>query len=94
MPAISETIEPKLLTEDEFDEQFKPEDCPESGWKQRDFPEDAEMIETARLEQRLWTMVETDNDGMALLSGMHVVNQIYHIITEKPWDCDYTVEIL
>ena len=88
------TVQPTIISEDDFESRFQPEECPHSGWKQRDFPEDAEAIQQAMAENRLWTMVEGDNESMALVSGMHSVNRIYHIITQVPYEGDYEIKIL
>lgn len=35
--------------------------------------------------QRVWTMVDEDG-GMMLVAGYHLVNRIYYIITNEPWE--------
>lgn len=40
---------------------------------------------------RVWTYIDTDNGGLAIVNGYHLVNRIGHFVTDRPWDTDVTV---
>jgi len=43
------------------------------------------ILEKALLENRVWTLVEGDDNNLFLLNGLHVVNRLDVYITEKPY---------
>jgi hypothetical protein len=85
---------PVQITDDEFYTRFKPEEQDECWPVQRDFcvPEDVELLEQARAENRIWTQLECDDDVLVLASGYHYVNALYYVITAMPWDADYEIK--
>lgn len=73
-----------FLTEDEFDTMFTPivslhdPDCYQYHYN---IEADKQVIIDTPINQ-IWTCVEGD-DGMSLISGTHVVNHMYYVITEE-----------
>jgi len=37
---------------------------------------------------RVWTVVETDEDRLLILPGFHLVNRLGYLLTRKPWQAD------
>jgi hypothetical protein len=71
------------LTEDEFDATYDPEQDEYEGlYVQRYFSEAADrpVLEKARSERRLWTVVAGDDNGRTwyVVSGFHFVNRLPH----------------
>ena len=50
-----------------------------------EIPFDEVHLLTAEQKKRLWTMVDDDDGGLALLAGYHVVNRIAYRLSTKPW---------
>ena len=45
-------------------------------------------------KRRVWTMIDS-NEGMYLIAGYHLVNRIYHVITNEAWideDEEYLIQ--
>jgi len=69
----------RLIDDDDFERQFGQVDAPsgESYWEWnevKDIP-----------PHRVWTAVEGDDDGIYLLPGVHRVNRIGFVVSEKEW---------
>lgn len=43
--------------------------------------------------RRVWTYVDTDNGGLAIINGYHLVNRIGYFVTEELWTEDTTVTL-
>jgi len=82
----------KKILENEFDEKFTPiknhidnnasfNGCMfETYGKELDF-----VFELSKKQNRVWTIIEGDNDTMYYISGFHLVNRLGFLITEKEW---------
>lgn len=35
--------------------------------------------------ERIWTVVECDDDMLIAIAGAHLVNRLGYLLTEKPW---------
>lgn len=69
----------KQLTEEEFDQQFTP--VPDAaGDLVRPSADDLD-----RTSNKLWTIVQDDDDGLYALSGWHYVNRVGFLLTEESW---------
>jgi hypothetical protein len=44
-----------------------------------------------RNKKCIWTLIDGDDGRVYTVAGLHFVNRIGHIITEKPWESD-TIE--
>jgi hypothetical protein len=51
------------------------------------------ILEKALLENRVWTLVEDDDNDLVLLNGLHLVNRIDVYITEKPYNKNEIYEV-
>lgn len=38
--------------------------------------------------RRVWTVVEGDSGALWALTGYHVVNRVYYLVTEQEWTAD------
>lgn len=77
------------LTEDDFDKNY----TPNLALKSECFPDESGRFETfgcdlktvlAQDEKFVWTCIDGD-DGMYFVPGVHLVNRIYYLITNEPW---------
>lgn len=80
---------PMIQTEDDFDRKYSPNktlksECfnDESG-RFETFGNDLKTVLTYD-EKYVWTCIDGD-DGMYFISGYHLVNRIYYLITNEPW---------
>jgi hypothetical protein len=81
------------LTEDEFCEQYEPEECPDGSlYVQRhyDDPKDRKELLKAQNEHRIWTVVECDGEWSAC-NWPAYVNRLYYIITTKPYNPNHVI---
>ena len=80
------------IEEDDFYTRFKPIPGPDKSiyWQWKDIPKEA--ID----EGRVWTATEAEDNDMyeMISSGAHHVNRIGYIVTEVPWEVDYTVPVM
>jgi hypothetical protein len=51
------------------------------------------ILEKALLENRVWTLVEDDDNDLVLLNGLHLVNRIDVYITQKPYNKNEIYEV-
>lgn len=84
----------RSMTEDEFDEEFKPVtfehefgiEAPQGGVTWVEF----EVAKQYPVE-RVWTVVDTE-DGEYALPGFRVVNRFMYVVTQVPWP-DENIEV-
>lgn len=70
-------IEPVVISEDEWWRKYDPLVADEMViW---------DAVGDAINPYKVWTMVDTDNGGQALLNGFHIVNKIGYAITAVLW---------
>ena len=80
----------RTLNEFEWDMQYEPiTDSP-----LQDHGKDLELVMLFPSD-RVWTLVEADDDKLFIRNGYHLVNRIGYHITQKPWHTeeDITVEV-
>lgn len=86
-------VEPKKpsehfgLTDDEWIDQFKPVEDPESKGSLKYLTKDE--IEKAHPHQ-LWTLMTNDDGLLCISNGLAYVNRLEYIMTEKLWDPNNT----
>lgn len=84
------------LNSEQWDEEFIPI---MNGESYKDFhpkivnDEEKKILEKALLEDRVWTLLESDNGDLFLANGLHFVNRIDVFITEKPYNKNEIYEI-
>lgn len=73
------------LTEDQFITRYEPElDYNGTYYRHRDWSGDEDVLNEAVRQCRCWTMIEDDNEQLAIVSGDRYVNALYHIVTRYP----------
>jgi hypothetical protein len=73
------------LTEDEWDDAYGPIPNPVDESMIWDYSDPAQMaLLRTYPEDRLWTFVDVD-DGQAIVTGLHMVNRVGYVVTERPW---------
>lgn len=76
------------MTYDEWVETYQPvANYTEHGFESRLFEtygDDLTFIE-AMPTDRVWTLVETDRGGEAIIEGRRFVNRIGYFVTVRPW---------
>lgn len=84
------------LNSEQWDEEFIPI---MNGESYKDFhpkivnDEEKKILEKALLEDRVWTLLESDNGDLFLANGLHFVNRVDVFITEKPYNKNEIYEI-
>jgi len=80
----------KTITEDQFFEDFKPvrnhldPNAAFEGCLFETYGEEKSHVHNTD-QKKVWTVIEGD-EFMFILSGMHLVNRLGFLITEKPYD--------
>lgn len=82
------------ITEDQFDEDFKPIQNPhnrDAGWNGCLFETHGVEFNFVKNQpkDRVWTLL-SDN---TLVSGLHLVDRVGHLVTEAPWTEETEVSI-
>ena len=78
-----------IPNEDDFDRKYTPnlvftsEHFKDNSGRFETFGDDLKTV-LAQNEKYVWTCVDGD-EGMYYVSGYHVVNRIYYLITNEPW---------
>jgi hypothetical protein len=59
-----------------------------ASWDGKMFETFAEQLDFVRSQHpnNIWTIVDIDYDGMAIIPGYHLVNREGYLITKEPWD--------
>lgn len=99
----------RTITDDEFFEEFKPIPKGKNGDKAEyghDFGAGCCMFETfgadlgyirylidfKKMGRHIWTVIDGD-EGQCIESGVHLVNRMGYIVTEKPWQDDVVITV-
>ena len=88
-----------LLTEDEFDTQFKPVENIEQGQGIYQFnaydAKDKAFLQYMAINYpaHIWTRIDGDDGSIYNINGWHIVNRIDYIITEVPWLKNHDYEV-
>jgi len=86
------------ITEDQFYEKFNPienhidTNASFDGCMFETYDEELDHVK-AQPNNKVWTIVEGDDDTMFYLSGYHVVNRIGYLITEEEWEEETEVKL-
>ena len=78
------------LTEEDFDRKYTPNiklksECfDDKSGRFETFGNDLKTV-LAQEEKYVWTCIDGD-DGMYFISGYHLVNRIYYLVTNEPWE--------
>lgn len=78
-----------MITEDQFEEEFRPvknplvESAPFNDWMHETYGEELEHVRKQD-PSHIWTIIETE-EKLFYVAGFHIVNRLGYIITEKPW---------
>ena len=81
----------KEITEDEFYDVYQPIQNPIDlnaafdGCMFETFGNELEHITSVASTKKVWTILETECDGLVYAAGLHVVNRIGFFITKKSW---------
>jgi hypothetical protein len=93
MPVFRDGV--PYLTDTEFEDQFDPwmSDDPRDGTIQQIEWDELEELKYYVTDKQIWTAVETDNENLYLLPGIHHVNRQFFVITNKSWNLE-TLDVL
>ena len=87
------------LTEDQFDEQFtvKPNHITGNeafGGLYETYDEELEYtFQLSQKSNRVWTILDGDDDKTYIASGFHRINRVGFLITEEEYEEEYEVEL-
>jgi hypothetical protein len=80
----------KIITEEEFDSKFTPienkieTNAAFNGTMFETYGPEWEYVKEQPINN-VWTIVSTEDDGMAYLSGFHAINRMGYFITKEKW---------
>lgn len=81
------------ITEDNFDEVFKPQqnhlddNASFNGWMYETYGEELDYVfNLAKTTKKVWTIIEGDDDTMFYVAGFHYVNRIGFIVCEVEYE--------
>lgn len=79
---------PDTMSEDEFWGEYRPMQAPDPNgegghmWEMRQIEFfDGDEIPT----NRIWTVIDGDGGDLIASPGVHFVNRVGYVVTEKPW---------
>jgi hypothetical protein len=88
-----------IKMEDWFIETFKPQqnhldnNASFNGWMYETYGDQIEYIfDLAKKSNRVWTIIEGDDDSLFYVSGFHYVNRLGFIISEKEYEGHMEIE--
>ncbi len=88
------------LSEEDFDKKFttiKNHFDQNASWNGEAFETYGQELDFVRKQNpdQIWTMVDGSDDTCFLLSGYHLVNRLYHLLTKEsvPENIEYEVEL-
>ena len=95
------------LTDDQFDERFKPQDnhivgvdnASYNGWMYETYGVELDYVLSIANsgrdadKRRVWTVIENDDGELIITDGYHLVNRIGYIITKVPCPINETIEV-
>lgn len=70
-------MEVEIISWDEFAQRFQPE------LELETYGEDFQQVAAAD-RNKVWTMVDTDEGDVVLVSGLHYVNRINYLLSKVP----------
>jgi hypothetical protein len=80
------------ISEDVFYEEYKPvknhldDNASFDGCLFETYGEELDYIyELNKKSNKVWTIIEGDDDNMTYLAGFHIVNRFGFLVTEKEW---------
>lgn len=82
-------IQKVVISEDEFDEKYRPVDVTGEGERIAQTYNEAKAVakKNGLGDQNIWTIIEGDEDeGLYACADVHAVNKIGFVITEKAWE--------
>ena len=88
------------VTEDNFDEVFKPQqnhlddNASFNGWMYETYGEEVEYVfNLAKTTKKVWTIIEGDNDTMFYVAGFHYVNRLGFIVCEVEYAEEMEIQL-
>lgn len=96
----------KQISWEEFEETYRPIQNHIShrqefnGWLFETYGKDLEYIEGLEANhekygaKNVWTIIDDDNGDSVIISGYHYVNRQGYIITDIPWEKDFSIEVI
>lgn len=91
------------LSEDQFNDQYRPLPNPvnpDAPWDIGDaqgclietFGPEWEFIKSFE-RRRVWTIIDNNDGGTFIVSGLRWVNRLGYLITENPWPAEALIEV-
>ena len=83
---------------EEWDAKYKPvtnhldDNASFDGVMFETYGEELDFVRAQPLN-KVWTMVDGDNDEVVIISGYHLVNRIGYFVTENPWEDDISIVV-
>ena len=84
------------MTSEQWDDEFIPimdGECYKDFHPKIINEDERKILEKALLEDRVWTLVECEDNDLVLFNGLHLVNRLDVYITEKPYNKNEIYEV-
>jgi hypothetical protein len=88
------------VTEDNFDEVFKPQqnhlddNASFNGWMYETYGEELDYVfNLAKTTKKVWTIIEGDDDTMFYVAGFHYVNRLGFIVCEVEYAEEMEIQL-
>ena len=75
----------EVLSEQEFSDRYRPVPNPNSDPNNPDYRHEFEDVKDLD-PNKVWSVVEGDDEGGYALAGFHVVNRLFYLVTEVSWE--------
>ena len=86
--------------EDWFIETFNPQqnhidgNASFNGWLYETYGDEVQYVfDLSKKSNRVWTIIEGDDDKLFYSSGFHYANRLGFIVTEKEYDGDIDIQV-
>jgi hypothetical protein len=89
-----------MTTEDNWIEKYKPQqnhiddNASFNGWMYETYGSEIKHVfNLSKKSNRVWTIIEGDDDSLFYVSGFHYVNRLGFIVTEKEYEGHVEVQV-
>jgi len=88
------------ITEEQFEEQYTPiknhldENASFDGCMFETFDDEYDFVKRMAEQNKVWTIIEGDNNKMYYSTGVHLVNRLGFLVTEEPYKFETEVTII
>jgi len=85
----------KEITYEQFEKKYRPiknkfvEEAPYNGCFFETYGEDIDFIQSVKEDNKIWTLIDSDNENSYIVAGFHYINRVGYFVTEIPWEKEF-----